>query len=351
MSSVPLRFFLALSVILQSASITTCDDVCSEEPDSALASTACSLLQHAAKPRKDSLSSATIPGLTRAKDALPTDLVELGTQLFGTEDALDKVVAQTSCTPMVYANVSMQICTADGDDAAGRLPGEDGIGYGLDTLLEFKATSNGMLNIADIGGSYGVVTIVSFKKYPGMVRAVAVEPVPTTYFLLRWNLHLNGIPVIDQEAFEKQPQQPGAVVMHKAISDAPDSLLRICSPPWSTMNSYLSIDPSVCKCAEETTPCQEVNSVAAGDVLNLFGAGEISLLKLDCEGCEQSMLPALAQRADKTHVKRLVGELHLPDPSLVQLACGYDNAKFLTAVCRGDVGRVDGSDMCTRCNV
>ena len=49
-------------------------------------------------------------------------------------------------------------------------------GYGLDTLHELKGQSPGMMNVVDMGGNYGVVTIATYKKYPNLVRVALHKP-------------------------------------------------------------------------------------------------------------------------------------------------------------------------------
>jgi len=286
---------------------------------------------------------------------MPPELVELGTQLFGSKTAMEKVVAKSSCGPMTYANVSLRICIAAGDNAKGRLPEEDGEGYGLDTLKALR-NKKGLINMLDFGGNYGVVTIATFKKYPGLVRSVVAEPVPSTFFFLRWNMYLNGVPMVDKTAFRNGGSEPGVVALNKAVSGTGGSVLRLCLEPGNSMNSYMSLDSKACKCYNAETPCAKVGIVSSDHMMSMFGSEDITLLKMDCEGCEKTSLPAIANGADAGRVKRLVGELHDPDPSLVQLACKYDRAKFMTAFCsrlvkEGVDGRVDGSDICARCTV
>merc|ERR1719487_2476049 len=164
-----------------------------------------------------------------------------------------------------------------------------------------------MINVVDMGGNYGVVTIAAFKKYPRMVRAIVVEPVPSTYFLLRWNMYLNNVTVFDEAEFLTMGHQPGVAVLHKGVSGVHETVLRICSPPWSTMNAYASLDTARCKCLDEITPCHEVQSISSDHMLNMFGAEDITLLKMDCEGCEAASLLNIANRPDVHRVKRIAG--------------------------------------------
>jgi len=365
--------FLALLLPAQAT------DTCSlADPASCGAQGTRSLLQISAGMHTASIASTTpssiattpsIESLTRAPSkgsfiqtkhpvSLPPDLVELGTRLFGSTAAMELVVAQSSCGPMTYANVSLHICIATGDNAKNRLPEEDGEGYGLDTLLDLRSDkSKGMINMLDFGGNYGVVTIATSKKYPGKVRAVVAEPVPSTFFFLRWNMYLNGVTVVDETAFRKGGSEAGVVALQQAVSGPGDSVLRICSAVDNSMNSYLSLDSNACKCYDDKTPCFEVPVASSDHMLDMFGSEDITLLKMDCEGCEKSSLPTIANGAGAARVKRLVGELHDPDPSLVQLACKWDNAKFMTAYCSrlvvqgGFDGRVDGPDICKRCTI
>lgn len=291
--------------------------------------------------RDEALEAATTALLT-------SELVDLGVSLFGSREHLESVVEKSVLVPMSFANVQMELRIAHGDDANGRLPEENGDGYGLDTLMGFQ-DSEGMINVVDMGGNYGAVTIAAYKKYPDLVRSVVAEPIPATFFFLRWNMALNNVTVVDESEFTAHPRRPGVVLLHKAVSAKGDETLRVCEMPWSTMNAHLSWDKNTCKCDKEEMHCAEVPSVAAEHMVDLFGGEDIGLWKLDCEGCEHEALPAIAKGPHAARVKRMAGELHDPDPDVVQLACKWDSGKFLTAFCRGGVNRVDGSDICSRC--
>lgn len=356
-----------LSCVLPAQATDTCS---SADPASCGVHGGRSLLQVASGIHSASLGSTTTTTACSGASAhgsliqtkhpvlLPPELVELGTRLFGSKAAMELAVAQASCGPMTYANVSLHICIASGDNAKNRLPEEDGEGYGLDTLTDLRSnTSAGMINMLDFGGNYGVVTIATSKKYPGKVRAVVAEPIPSTHFFLRWNMYLNGVTVVDEAAFRKGGSEAGVVALQQAVSGPGNSVLRICSQPDNSMNSYLSLDNNSCKCYNDATPCFEVPVASSDHMFSMFGSEDITFLKMDCEGCEKTSLPTIASGANARRVKRLVGELHDPDPSLVQLACQWDNAKFMTAFCSrlvvegGFDGRVDGSDICKRCTI
>merc|ERR1719324_2126844 len=103
-----------------------------------------------------------------------------------------------------------------------RMVNRDGVdledAYGLDSLGQLVGNTSSMMNMLDIGGNYGRVTIAAWKKSPEKIRIITVEPIPSTYFILRWNLWLNGIPELTLEEFQSQSGRPGVVALNNGLS-------------------------------------------------------------------------------------------------------------------------------------
>lgn len=289
--------------------------------------------------------SATVSKKTTmpARQVLPEHLLKLGIATFGDEAKLNQVVADSPTINIKYGGVDVLLRILAKDTAEKRLGAqtEDGQDYGLDTLLEVKADVNepkkkkegDMMNVIDMGANYGPVVISVFKKYKDKVRAVVVEPIGATYFFLRWNLYLNGVPDLSKEDFTKDTKKPGVVALHGAITDKMGQDLQMCSHPEWSMNARTSIREAEWPCDCNVMSCTMVPSVTTEDLLESYFAKEdISLLKMDCEGCEYQSLPAINKHSSK--ILRLVGELHLPEENLIDIACKYDAGKYMSKVCR-----------------
>lgn len=271
-------------------------------------------------------------------DLLPAHLHELGLETFGNEEALDKVITESETINIKYGGIPILLRIAGKDTAAQRFGGkdEDGSEYGLQTLLETRKGDHGMVNMVDMGGNYGVVSIAVYKKFPKLIRAVVVEPIASTYFFMRWNMWLNKVPSLTKEEFVESHEKPGVVALHRGVTDKEGKDLQMCSHPEWSMNARMMsqqsiIDGGECDCNQ--LHCTQVPGITAQSLFNdYFGDASINLLKMDCEGCEFESLPFLAEHASR--VRRLVGELHLPEEHMIDTACQYDNGKYLTKVCR-----------------
>jgi len=304
-----------------------------------------SLLQ--TQSRKSSLS---LHG-RKAKDVLPQHLHDVGVQVFQSEEGLDKAVSESVPLSITYAGVPINLRILAKDNAAQRLgdKDEDGKEYGLDTLLEARASSDDMINMIDMGGNYGAVSIAVFNKFQGLVRAVLVEPVAPTYFFLRWNLWLNNVPDVSREDFVKDPSKPGVVPLFGGVTENPGQDLLMCAHPEWSMNAYVvdKFDEGYgCDCRYMN--CTKVPGINAEHLFkDYFDNAPITLMKMDCEGCEFHTLPVLAK--DPSRVKRLVGELHMPEEHLIDTACQYDNGMYMTKVCRLEEKKW-GSSLALECN-
>lgn len=279
------------------------------------------------------------PGAARA--VLPPHLFEFGMQLLSTEQMLDAVVANSIEHSQIYAGISMKIRMVMGD----AVDSEDA--YGLATLGQLS--NGGMMSMIDIGGNYGRVTIAAFKLHPANLRIVTVEPVPSTYFLLRWNLWLNGVPEIELQEFYHNPSKPGVLPLNHGISDSKteEKMTGFCYAPPRTMQAR------VCDCAKAYPGehCSGVISKSLNTLVSLFvGATEITLLKMDCEGCEIDVIPSLmALQADRgLRVHRFAGELHVMRNELEDFACQAEGAKWFVSICylQGVVHTIPTKDRC-----
>lgn len=249
----------------------------------------------------------------------------------------------------------MSIAMDKHDDAAMRFgpTAENGEEYGLDSLMEIQPNAQ-MLNIMDIGGNLGVVTIAVYKKYPGKVRAVVVEPVPTTHFYLRLNLWLNHIPPLP--VTQPGVNIPGVGAIQKAISTREGFVLNMCIPghddQTGSMNAYPITPTKPCQCqAGGKDFCTQVGSTTMRFLFGAFLNEPVHFVKLDCEECEREALTEIQQLGLSGRILRLAGEMHMMEPPIVDLACQYNQGVYLTGMCRNaGQTRVVGKDLCKKCS-
>jgi len=209
----------------------------------------------------------------------------------------------------------------------------------LDSLGQMQPTTSGMMTMLDIGGNYGVVSIAAFKKYSDKMRTIIIEPVPSTYFLLRWNMELNGIPQLTEEQFRSSPQQAGVLALNNGISTLDQDVIGLCYTPPFTMEARL------CNCQEQAgsqtqqtgvPQCASVTSRSLGAVVEMFGQQAITFLKMDCEGCETNVVPALRNTGTSEYllaVGRFAGELHGSVNEFEDFACQFEEGKWFVHVC------------------
>jgi len=262
-------------------------------------------------------------------------------QLLGTEQMLDAVVANSIERSQVYAGVSMKIRMVMGDS----VDGADS--YGLASLGQLS--NGGMMSMIDIGGNYGRVTIAAFKLHPANLRIITVEPVPSTFFLLRWNLWLNGVPEIELQEFYHNLVKPGVLPLNHGIEDAKteEKITGFCYQPPRTMQAR------VCDCAKAYPGehCSGVVSKSLNTLVTMFGGREITLLKMDCEGCEVDVIPSLMALQANTglRVHRFAGELHVMPNELEDFACQAEGAKWFVSICslQGVIHTLATKDRCT----
>jgi FkbM family methyltransferase len=267
---------------------------------------------------------------------LPLELYELCLQTFGSEEACNQVVRESSEIHITYAGVPVTLRILAGDNAAERLGAEteDGQEYGLETLLQLaRRKKQEKINMVDMGANYGVVSIATYLKFPGLLRAVVVEPIPSTYFFLRWNLWLNRVPDHSFDSFVDRTKPVGVVALHRGVTENEGDSLQMCSQPGWSMNARATEPTDATPCDCEVMTCTTVPGITTHRLFDdFFKLEDITLLKMDCEGCEVHGLPAIARYPLRIH--RLVGELHVPEEEHIDIACLFDSGRYMTKVCR-----------------
>jgi len=259
-------------------------------------------------------------------EMLPDELFDLAEKLFVTQEAIAEVIDNSVLVDVTHAGVNMSIRMSKDDDAVKRL-GEEGTwsSYDLETLGDEAADTKDMLNMLDIGGNYGVITIAAMKKYAKRLRVITIEPAPKTFFFLKWNLHINGIPEIHhKDSLDEDQHVPGVIALNRGSADVEGQDLHFCFYKESSMNS------KVCDCKRGDDGCVIVPSITIDNMAGMFGIQPIAMVKMDCEGCEFKSLPALAQAHVAHRVRRLAGELHLPDQNLEDIACRWNNGRLMS---------------------
>lgn len=298
---------------------------------------------------------------------LPDELRHVALSLFGSEANVISLLQKSQVVTISYANVTMEIVMGKNDDAINRYgPGrENGAEYGLDAVLSVpdarqmafearRAQQNNMINVIDVGGHLGIVTIAMYMKYPGLVRALVVEPVPTSQFYLHMNLWMNGVPHLQTGNFGKP--QPGVGAIHGAVAKFDGTKMNLCTmfhDQWSgPMNSFEIKPNKPCDCTKDI--CSSVSTVSVDALFSTFGTEDVALLKLDCEECERDVLPIVDAKYSN-RVRQLSAEMHMMEPQVVDMACKYNAGFYLNGMCSNSLAKVGtahlfGKTFCDQCS-
>mmetsp|Transcript_113778 Transcript_113778/g.207008 ORF Transcript_113778/g.207008 Transcript_113778/m.207008 type:complete len:382 (+) Transcript_113778:90-1235(+) len=346
-----LKFLASSSFLLAADCVAVSLDAQSCEADFSSTEASLSLLQLNSErklaqsqkqgPVKKQGGQHSVAGAARA--ALPKHLYRLGLKLLRTEEILDAVVANTREETSLYAWEAVTFRIPIGDQV------DSGDNYGLDSLGSEKLSESGMMNMLDIGGNLGRVSIAAFKKYPELMRIVVVEPVPATFFLLSWNLWLNKIPQLSLSEFRASPRLPGVVALNNGVASLDRQTDCIGWTPPFTMGSRQ------CNCSNQQETelpqawqkqCLPMLSRKIDYFLNIFGNQKITFLKMDCEGCEIAAIPSLENLlpTSRHRIVRFGGELHEGRNELEDFACQFEGGSWFMQVCFVQRKKSEGGD-------
>lgn len=297
-----------------------------------------------------------------ALESLTPELQTMGANIFGSREGLVAFLTNSRVLTVHYAGVDMKIAMGKADNSDQKWA--NGEAYDLDTLIvpadeteaqfeQRRQQGTQMINMLDVGGNLGLVTIAAYKKYPGLVRAMIVEPVPATNFFLNVNLFLNAVPPLTVD-----PAQPGVNTVEHVVFDQKDVAMTMCTPcrdgtcaPW---DAYAIVAGKACDC--NVDKCDRVLSTTMEQIISVFDEEDISFLKMDCEDCEQYALPVVDKNAHR--VRRLAIEMSLARAVNADIACGFNQGKYVRGTClprraastqQSDPEYLMGTAFCDKC--
>lgn len=264
---------------------------------------------------------------TRIVAKPPEDIALLGKELFGSN--ADQILSQARSFQVDVGPHHLDMFTFKNDDAAMRLPYEF-LNDPYKTIRLAPSSTRqpscgklqGMASnnlVVDIGANLGAFSISAFLANP-QLRILALEPVPTTFLFLKWNLQSNGIHSLTEEEF--RAGHPGVLALQRAVTkDGRD--VNVEYSPSQTMNAITEASASsqAIPDAYDVKRKDAVRTSVHSLVLPSFvGDDPVSFMKIDCEGCEHEVVPGWFDNGFLKKVDMLSGEVH---QCLEEHSCRY----------------------------
>lgn len=248
---------------------------------------------------KDSDLSTKIGDMLTYEE-IPVHLQKLGETLLGSPNKVKDLMKDMSPIQLVnVGSMPLRMVSSRQDDTVPRLNNEmKGDAYGASKISE----KDGI--IVDVGSNIGDMAIHSAILHPQM-QIVALEPVPPTFFFLRINLWLNNVPELDENDFH-QRSKPGVLALNRAVTaDGRQVEIR-----WNDAKSQNAVADSH---SDNTVGWSKamIPSIVFPEFMKSQGIHSIRLFKIDCEGCEFEVIPAMQELFKDKHVlERVAGEIH-----------------------------------------
>jgi len=216
----------------------------------------------------------------------------------------------------------VQLASLVGDRTISRIRGE----YRSDPyrLRKLPATLPGLY--IDVGANIGDMVVFAGLMVP-QIRIIAVEAMPHLAWLVRYNLFLNGIDEVACDALSsyKRPRS-AACVLNRAVDKEGGNhvrmSLRVNDSQLATVSNKQTVAGRIYSSVPTISLAQLLEyrlgaDPACGFLRRRIGlclpkpALQVSLLKVDCEGCEFEAIPALGNAfQNRTLIPRFAGEVH-----------------------------------------
>eukprot|EP00929_Paragymnodinium_shiwhaense_P071486 TRINITY_DN36332_c0_g1_i1.p1 TRINITY_DN36332_c0_g1~~TRINITY_DN36332_c0_g1_i1.p1 ORF type:complete len:435 (-),score=59.57 TRINITY_DN36332_c0_g1_i1:420-1724(-) len=196
---------------------------------------------------------------------------KLGLRLLGSADDLAKFLLASVESEAALDNRTVRIMHWKADSTFRsfglREQAQDIYGFKAHTEKDLEGT------YVDIGGHVGITLMHALIVNPQLKKIVSFEPSPRNYFYLRWNLFRNGF-------------KGRVIALNAGIGTDFGSFDLLWRPTDTTATSSMSSKAS-------TRPGDVITKVPVLPLQWVLGElridGKLSVVKLDCEGCEEKV--------------------------------------------------------------
>lgn len=229
-------------------------------------------------------------------------LIEVGFRIFKQTSVFLNVLSELG-EPQQYKVCGMMITLAQSKKDNGTFDefgGKDF--YQLDRL---KTTRQEV--VIDIGANVGAITVRIAKAYPNL-QVISYECAPESIFYLHYNLFLNNITTLPRHVIGNSSFH-GVIPIFGVIGDT-DGFAMVRYNPFNSHESVVNSSENLASSWIQF----HVTSYNLTRVLSLIKSrgSTIGIIKMDCEGCEFDVIPAMGMYLrDKNFINFICGELHL----------------------------------------
>ncbi|CAE8619893.1 unnamed protein product [Polarella glacialis] len=155
----------------------------------------------------------------------------------------------------------------------------------------------------DVGASIGIVSVLLCKRWAN-ARVIALEPAPSNFRYLLWNLRVNGV---TDCVWPLNIAAGGTPLATKAFFYSPTY------PTWTQLAGGDELTPEDDSWRGGWPDWQirfESETVTLAEVIAAFGLGDIHFLKVDCEGCEWDIFAPHTWARLQHRIRNVATELH-----------------------------------------
>lgn len=249
---------------------------------------------------------------------LPQHVLEIGIKAYGSKDGVVEALENTSdIVQSVYSGIPVKFVSASVDNTIKRLNFEMANSHKDRYGLRQISTEEGV--IVDLGANIGDFAITAALMYPKF-HVIALEPSPHTFFYFVLNCWLNNVPMLEEKDAGNH-HKPGVLAwLAAATTDGHDVEIK-----WSDANSQnAAVGANGISAQHEHWSSAMVPSIQMEKYFAKNHIEQIELFKIDCEGCEFDVIPAMRDIfVDRNKIKKVKGEVHQNCRKKMVAARGY----------------------------
>ena len=241
---------------------------------------------------------------------MPHELLREGIKIFGSKVALAESVSQIETFDFPGLKQPMRLAAFTGDKTLVRIRKEI-----IQDSYNLRGVSTGKGLVLDIGANIGDVTVYLAMRLKH-ARIVAVEAVPHTAWLVRYNLMLNNIIDVPCESLGSTggtgATRNSVCVLNRAVTRNGGGGVPISFSLNRTQSATVGAEAA--QGMATVVPMVSCNELLQyrHDKLNPSSLLPVLLFKMDCEGCEFEVIPSMGSVfADRNVIHKFAGEIHM----------------------------------------